>query len=157
MIEEYLLRLEKNLMVGSARWVADFRESFRGYQVEGARFDMMVRGGMKAKGFLLSRLFSFLVMPNYQVACFVYSQDLEANALRNLVKGLLEHIKEIGVDWAWLVIPKEGGFPHNIQRLVESIDYRELGIALVDVTSQEIVNSSSYVGKRMRDHVKCFR
>lgn len=156
MMEEYLLRLEKNLMVGSARWVADFRESFRGYQIEDTHFDMMVRGGMKIKGFLLSRLFSFLVMPNYQVACFVYSQELEASTLRSLVRRLLEHMKEVGLDWAWLVIPKEGAFSEKVQKAVEKIDYREIGIALVDLAAREVSTNPSYVGKQMGRHVRCF-
>ncbi len=66
-LDDYLLKLEKNLLFGSARWVADFTESFRRYPLEGVTFDMVVTGKMRAKGFLLSRLVSFLLMPKLRM------------------------------------------------------------------------------------------
>lgn len=157
MIEEYLLRLEKNLMVGSARWIADFTESFRNYQIGETVLDMMVRGHMRGKGLFLSRLFAYLSLPNYQAACFVYTHELGESGLRGLVKRLLGYMKDEGLEWAWLVLPKEGPFPIKLRLWVERMDIRELGIALVDISSQEIVTNPSYVGRRMRDQVKCFR
>lgn len=157
MIEEYLLRLEKNLMVGSARWVADFTESFRNYQIGETVLDMMVRGHMRGKGLFLSRLFAYLSLPNYQAACFVYTHELGESGLRGLVKRLLGYMKDEGLEWAWLVLPKEGAFSDRLRTAVEKINIREIGIALVDISSQEIVTDQSFVGRRLRDHVKCFR
>jgi len=156
-IEEYLLRLEKNLMVGSARWIADFTESFRNYQIGETVLDMMVRGHMRGKGLFLSRLFAYLSLPNYQAACFVYTRELEESTLRRLVKRLLGYMKDEGLDWSWLVLAKEGAFSDQLRTAVEKINLREMGIALVDISSQEIVTDQSYVGRRLRDHVKCFR
>lgn len=156
-IDEYVLRLEKNLMTGSARWIADFTESFRNYQIGETVLDMMVRGHMRGKGLFLSRLFAYLSLPNYQAACFVYTHELEESGLRRLVKRLLSYMKREGLEWAWLVLPKEGAFSDQLRTAVEKINIREIGIALVDISSQEIVTDQSYVGRRSRDHVKCFR
>ncbi|MBM3134268.1 MAG: hypothetical protein FJZ89_03065 [Chloroflexi bacterium] len=156
-IDEYLLRLENNLLTGSARWVADFTESFRHYKIEDTVWDMVVRGHMRGKGLFLSRLFAYLSLPNYQVACFVYTRELGDSDLRRMARHLLGYMKGEELDWCWLVLPREGPFSSRLQVALEKIDYRELGIALVNISSREIFTNPSYVGRRLRDHVKCFR
>ena len=156
-IDEYLLRLEKNMLMGSARWVADFTESFRHYPIEGTVWDMVVRGHMRGKGLFLSRLFAYLSLPNYQVACFAYTPELGDSDLRGLVKRIQGYMKDEELDWCWLVLPQEGPFSSRLRAALEKIDYREIGIALVDISSREILTNPSYVGQRLRDYVKCFR
>jgi hypothetical protein len=156
-LDEYLLRLETNMLTGSARWIADFTESFRHYQAGDTVWDMVVRGHMRGKGLFLSRLFAYLSLPNYQVACFVSTRELEDSDLRRMVRRLLGYMKDEELDWCWLVLPKEGPFSSRLLVALEKIDYREIGIALVDISSQQIVTNPSYVGRRLHDQVKCFR
>ncbi len=156
-IDEYLLRLEKNMLMGSARWIADFTESFRHYAIEGTVWDMVVRGHMRGKGLFLSRLFAYLSLPNYQVACFAYTRERGDSDLHGLVKCIQGYMEAEELDWCWLVLPQEGPFSSRLRAALEKIDYRELGIALVNISSREIFTNPSYVGKRLRDHVKCFR
>ncbi len=156
-IDEYLLRLEKNLLMGSARWIADFTESFRHYKIEDTVWDMVVRGHMRGKGLFLSRIFAYLNLPDYQVACFVATRDLGDSDLRGLVKCIQGYMKDEELDWCWLVLPKEGPFSSRLRAALEKIDYRELGIALVDISTRQIFTNPSYVGQRLRDQVKCFR
>jgi hypothetical protein len=156
-IDEYLLRLEKNMLMGSARWVADFTESFRHYPIEGTVWDMVVRGHMRGKGLFLSRILAYLNLPDYQVACFAYTRELGDSDLRGLVKRIQGYMKDEGLDWCWLVLPREGTFPARVRTALEKIDDREIGIALVNISSREIFTNPSYVGQRLRDHVKCFR
>lgn len=156
-IDEYLLRLEKNMLMGSARWVADFTESFRHYPIGDTVWDMVVRGHMRGKGLFLSRIFAYLSLPNYQVACFAYTRERGDSDLRGLVKCIQGYMEAEELDWCWLVLPQEGPFSSRLRAALEKIDYRELGVALVNISSREIFTNPSYVGKRLRDHVKCFR
>jgi len=151
---EYLLRLEQSLMLGSGRWVADFVESFWDCTADGVTFDLLVRGGMRARGFAVSRVVALLTTPDYRVACFAYSGDRELSAVLQTTRG---YMQERQLEWAWLVIIREGAFPARLRAQVERDDRRELGIALVNLATQEIVTSRSYVGRRMDRFIRCFR
>lgn len=156
-LREYVLKLERNLMLGSGRWIADFNESFWGYTLGKVEFDMLLIGGMRAKGFALSRLVSWLTMPDYRVACFVHAGDAELKELHTLLQEVSNFTAEQDIEWSWLVIPREGPFTRRARAMVERNDRRELGIALVDLAAQEITTSSSYVGRRMPRFIRCFR
>jgi len=156
-LRDYLLKLENNLIVGGGRWVADFTESFWEHQVGGLTFDMIVTGHMRTRGFLLSRFISWLAMPNYQAACFVYSQDPELKRLSKTLKAIKGFMQERELAWSWLVVPREGAFSQQAKAVVEKDESQELGIALVDLSSQEITSSRSYIGRRMPRFVKCFK
>jgi len=153
---EYMLRLERDLMVGAGRWVADFVESFWGYRLGDVTFDLYVRGGMRPKGFALSRLVATLTLPNYRAACYVFAGDGELKRLPALIKALRRDMEQQETKWSWLVIPAEGAFSPQARASVEGNTASELGIALVDLAAQEIVTSSSYVGRRMGRFVRCF-
>lgn len=154
---EYLLKLERNLMVGSGRWVADFVESFWDYPIGDVTFSLLVRGGMRARGFAVSKVVALLTTPDYQVACFAYSGDPELKRLSNVQRAVHSYMQNQKLEWAWLVIPHEGECSAKARARVEEEDRRELGIALVDLTTQEIVASRSYVGRRMSRFIKCFK
>lgn len=156
-LQTYLLKLEHNLMTGSARWIADFTESFRDYPIKGETFDMVVTGRTRPRGFLLSKLFAYFSLPDYSAACYVRSGGLDLGRVDELAQLILEHMRESNTDWSWLVIPQEGAPPQGLRELVEKKDIRELGIALVDVSSGEVTTNRCYVGRRMADHVRCFR
>jgi len=157
-MDEYLLRLEKNLMTGSARWIADFTESFRDYEIEGTRFDMVLTGGMRVRsGFLMSRLFSYLTLPDYQVACFVRCSEPETTTFRRLIKLISDYMEAKGMKWSWLVVPVEDPFSYKLERMVEKLDLREIGVALVNIASEEVLTDSSYVGRRLKSQVRCFQ
>lgn len=154
-IDGYLLRLEENLMIGSGRWIADFTESFRNHKIKDAKFDMFIKGNTRPKGFLLSRLFGYFAMPNYRVACFAYSQPIEHKELTSLVKSISNFMEENNFAWSWLVIPKEGRFSNEVRDSIKKMNVEKIGVALVDLSNREIECNPSYVGKRMREHVKC--
>ncbi|MFQ6001870.1 MAG: hypothetical protein ACE5LG_09435 [Anaerolineae bacterium] len=156
--EEYLLKLERNLMIGGGRWVADFTESFREHKIGGVTFGMVVRGNTRGKGFLLSRLVNFFLLPNYLVACFVYpAKEMKKKTLDRLLKAMESYMEDNNLTWSWLVIPKEGPFSKESKRVVERIAQREIGIALVDLNSQEITTNRSSLGRRLPRYIRCFR
>jgi hypothetical protein len=154
---EYLLKLERNLMMGSARWITGFNESYRDHVVDGVRFDMLVRGKTRVKGFFLSNIMSYFILPNYLAACFVCESDRAQRGLHPLLGVVSRYMDAEGLKWCWLVILGHGSFPSKLRKAVVRNSARELGVALVDLDSQEIVTNPSFMGKRMVRHIRCFK
>lgn len=157
--EDYLLKLEKNIMIGSARFVADFAESFRDYRVGDVEFDLMIRGGTRLRqGVLISRAYSYFIGPNHFVSCFVHLGAAEGAKFHALTRAVAKFNKDEEMTWAWLVIANGGPFSRGTVRLVESWEKREIGIALVDyVASQVVAHSDTYLGRALTKHIKTFK
>jgi len=156
-VRDYLVKLEDNLMVGGGRWVADFSESFWEYPLGDLVFDMFITATVRPKGLFLSRVAAWLTTPNYYVACFAYSKDPELKRLHEVLTTISKFLKEERFAWAWLVIPHEGSFSRKASAMVEHNDSKEIGIALVDLSSQKVVNARSYWGGRMTRFITCFK
>lgn len=156
-VRDYLLKLEENLMLGGGRWVADFNESYWEYPLGDLVFDMFITATVRPKGFFLSRVAAWLTTPNYYVACFAYSKDPGLKRLHEMLTTISKFLKEEEFAWAWLVIPQEGSFSRKATAMVKNTDSREIGIALVDLESQEIINAASYWSRRMTRFIKCFQ
>jgi hypothetical protein len=156
-VRDYLLKLEDNLMVGSGKWVADFNESFWEYPLRDLVFDMYVAAKVRPKGFYLSKVAAWLTTPNYYVACFAYAKDPGLEQLHEVLATIARFLEEQEFAWAWLVIPHEGAFSRKAIAMVERNDIRDIGVALVDLSSQQVISSSSYWGQRMARFVKCFK
>ena len=154
---EYLLKLENNLMLGGGRWIADFNESFWNFSFNGIIFEMMIYGGMRLKGFALSRLASTLLMPNYQAACFAYSEDPGLKRLPGVLKAVQRYMKDKEIKWSWVVIPCESAFSPQARASMEKNEAQDLGIALVNLKTQEIITNRSYIGRRMARFVNTFK
>lgn len=155
--KEYVNKLEYSLMVKAGRWIADFSESFLDYSVNGVTFTMFVRGGMRPKGFALSRLAAFLFVPNYQATCFVYGKAPSSNHFSKITQTLSRYLKDKDIAWTWLVILNEGEFSPQLVAKVEKNDDRNMGIALVDLSAEKIITNHSYVGQRMSQVINCFK
>jgi hypothetical protein len=156
-VRDYLLKLEDSLMVGSGRWVADFNESFWEYPLGDLVFDMYVAAKLRPKGFFLSRVAAWLTTPNYYVACFAYAKDPGLERWHEVMTTIAKFLEEEEFAWAWLVMPHEGAFSRKAMAIVERSDSRDIGVALVDLSSQQVVSSPSYWGQRMVRFIKCFK
>lgn len=91
------------------------------------------------------------------MACFAYSDDPELKRLPPSLKAIAEYREKEEMPWAWLVIVNEEPFSRRAKALVEKNDTKEIGIALVDLVSQEITASKSYIGRRMGRIAKRFK
>lgn len=154
--EDYLTKLEYNLMVKAGRWIADFNESILDYTMDGVTFSMFIRGGMRPKGFALSKLAAFLFVPNYQAACYVLGDAPNGHQFTKILQTLKRYRKDQEVAWTWLVILSESKFSPQLVAQVEKNDDRHTGIALIDLSTEEIITSQSYVARRMESVVNCF-
>lgn len=154
---EYMLKLELELMAGSGRWVADFVESLWGYQAGGVTFDLFIHGGMRPQGYVLSRFVARFAMPDYLAGCYVRTGKPDLARLGSVTKAVRSHMKDRELKWSWLVLTGEQPFTSQARARVERNEVEEVGIALVDLSSEEIVTSASYPGRRMGRFIQCFK
>jgi hypothetical protein len=156
-IEEQITKLEKTLMGGRGRWIADFTESHKNFRVNDIEFDVLIEGNTRMKGFLLSRLFSFLLNPNYSVSCFILStksvRKLDQNFLKKALAAIRSYMKKNEIKWSWLFIFSTEKM-QNLRNIIQKIDDQTIGIAFVDINSKEIFHSNSYLGKQAKRFVK---
>jgi hypothetical protein len=151
------MRLEKEMMKGRGRWVADFTESFRDYRVGDVTFDLFISGNTRMKGFFLSRLYSFFVNPNYEVGFFALSTDQEnepnPRRLRKWILAVKSCIRNMEMKWAWLALlgvsPSE-----TVARHVREATDPEVGVAYIDMGSRQVVTADTYLGRQLKKYIK---
>ena len=154
---DYLVKLENNLMDGSGRWIADFTESFWDFRIGDTSFDMAILGNTRPKGFFLSRIFAWMTLPAYRVACFAYSEDPELKRLGPLAKSIKDYMEEHEMTWAWLVLTRESPFTKKAKAGIQKNNSKEIGIAMVDIAAQEVITNDSVLGRRMRGMMGTFK
>ncbi len=155
--EHALTVLEKEMMKGRGRWVADFNESFRHYRVGDVTFDIFISGNTRMKGFLLSRLFSFFLNPNYEVGFFgiAVDHDNEPNArrLRKWILAVKSHMTKCEMSWAWLVIL--GRAPSDTaERCIREATDKSVGVAYLDLDSRQVISADTFLGRQLKKYVK---
>ncbi len=156
-IDDYLLKVERNLMLGAGRWVAEFNEAFRNFPVGNHTFDLFVRGGTRPKGFLLSRLFAYFSLPSYNVALFAKHVPEDEFNLEVLWKAVMSRAAENNTRWTWLVLIRAGGFTDELVKTVEGFDKPELGISLVNLIEHDVDTSSNILGRKALSLVRIFK
>jgi hypothetical protein len=156
-IEAYLRKLERNLMLGAGRWVAEFNEAFRNFPLATHTFDLFVRGGTRPKGFLLSRLFAYFSLPSYNVGLFVKHVPEDGFSLEDLTRSVTGRAAEKNIRWTWLVLIRTGSFPDKLVKTVDAFDKPELGISLVNLADRDIDTSSNLLGRKALNLVRIFK
>ena len=156
-MDQRMAKVEKVLMMGRGRWIADFNESFRNFKLQDIEFDIFIRGNTRVRGFLLSRLFSVTVNPNYSVGCFMISTEsvryFNKKLLINALMRIQSYMKDNEMKWSWLFIfaNKDNS---EMRKHVESIKDQYIGVVLVDVRSGDVIHSNSYLGRQAKKYVK---
>ena len=154
---DIMMRLEKYMMTGQARWVADFNESFLNHQVGDVTFDLFITGNTRSKGFILSRLFSFLLNPNYEVGFFAISLDEESEPndrrLRKWILAVKSCMQKHEMKWAWLMLvgqpPSE-----SVKKYIKEAQDRTVGVAYADASSRQVISADAYLGRQLKKYVK---
>ena len=144
-------------MLGRGRWVADFNEAFRGFPAGGHTFDLFVRGATRPKGFLLSRLFAYFSMPNYNVGLFVKHAPEDDFSLNDLVKALADRAGEKIIRWTWLVLVRSGSFSETMIETVDAFARPEPGISLVNLKDEDVDTSSNILGRKAMSLLTSFK
>jgi hypothetical protein len=161
--EKYLRFIENTLFFKGGRWIANFDVAIRNFNISRTlpdeRFDgstgdidALIYGGVKGKGFVLSRAFAFLASPTYVVSCAVI--DLKnasstrwsyiVSCIRN-VRTLME-IKEF--EWSWVVFFGNGKLPEKVLGHFERFNEREIGLVYADLKNDKVFQSNGFIARR---------
>jgi hypothetical protein len=158
MLDEVVDALERDILGGSARWIADINETFRDYVLDGHKFDIYARGQTRGKGFVLSQFFAWTVLPNYKVSLFGKAVRNPAQFLRGNLLELLrligKNMEEHNFKWSWLVLFFEGDPPSRISSLVQEYHENDVGIASVNTYSGDVVVSNNVLGRSLLKHMR---
>jgi hypothetical protein len=150
-------------MIKGGRWIATFNISIRNFNLEYALgekskatlknpIDCLIYGGVKQKGFLLSRAFSFMASPTYLVGCAaIYIK----NATKTRWSFLVDWMREINTlkdsmefEWIWALFFGEEQIPPKIIQNIERHSSRELGVLYADLKNKAIYHSDSFISRR---------
>lgn len=155
--EHAIEKLEKAMMTGLGRWVADFNESFLNYRVGDVNFDLFIAGNTRMKGFVLSRLFSYLLNPNYEVGFFAILVDSEGEPdyrrLRKWILAVKSCMEKSQMRWAWLVLVGESP-SDSLRKSIQELKDAAVGVAYLDLRSNGITSADTYLGRQLKKYMK---
>ncbi len=161
--EEYLRYVEKELMMKGGRWIATFNVAIRDFNIASMRkkrkedhqkhdIDSLIYGGVRDRGFVLSRAFSFMASPTYRVGCAAIHLENATNARWST---LVSYMRESGsvreimeFEWYWLLFFGEGKLPSKVIHNINRHTSRELGLVYADLKNIAIYNSDSFIARR---------
>ena len=151
--------LERELQHGRTRWVADLCETFRDYQISGEVFPLVAHGGTRPKGFLLSRFFSYTLMPNYNVC--MYAQWANGTHGKEQVMRLLRIIEtqrdQKNIKWSWLLLLSEEPPSNSVSSLIEQFGNKDIGLGYINILSGELNSSPNQLGRSMANQMRMKR
>jgi hypothetical protein len=156
-VDDYLSKVERDLMLGAGRWVAEFNEAFRDFPLANRTFDLLVRGGTRPRGFLLSRLFAYFSLPSYNVALFAKHVPKDDLSLEDLRRSVTAWAEERNTRWTWLVLIRAGSFTDDTVEAVDGFDQAGLGISLVNLADGDIDTSSNLLGRKALSLLRVFK
>jgi hypothetical protein len=156
---DFIGGLERELQRGRMQWVADVNETFRDYQVSGEVFQLLARGGSRPKGFLLSRMLSYMVMPNYNVCMYV--QRLDGSRAKEHVMRLLRVIEtqrdQKDIKWSWLLLLGDEPPPESANKLIMQFGNKDIGLGYVNTLTGETNTSPNQLGRSMANQMRLNR
>jgi hypothetical protein len=156
---DFIGGLERELQRGRTQWVADLNETFRDYQVSGELFQLMARGGSRPKGFLLSRLLSFMVMPNYNVC--MYAQRLDPSHAREHLMRLVRIIEtqrdQKDIKWSWLILIGDEPAPESANNVILQFGNKDIGLGYINILTGETSTSPNQLGRSMANQMRLSR
>jgi hypothetical protein len=145
--------VEEKLVKGNLRWLANFNEIHRDYDIGDITFPIYASGSLQEKGFLLSRIFSALVTPKYKIHFFLYtSSEVDPKFLRKMILAWKNKFGE--GDWVFLDLVQSQSFGKTTKEAVESITDKNIGIAAYSLTSKETVASNNVLGRGLTKQLK---
>lgn len=155
MVEDVLTTIEKELMIGGGRWIAEFNESFRDFEVGDVKFNVYVRAKLRGKGFFISRIIMQLLTPDYLLGCFVYKADNGAQVsktqLSKMIEAMKRRMKEDELRFSWLIILQKR-FPNPLKKYVNRISRSDFGVLLYETDPEKLTYDQS-LGKVMAGRV----
>jgi len=145
--------VEEQLIRGNLRWLANFSEIHKDYQIGDVVFPIYAFGGLQEKGFLLSKIFSALVTPKYKIHFLVYTQqNFDPKLIRKLVLACKS--KFSAEDWIFLGLVQGQAFQKDTKDGIANTADKNVGIAAYSLSSKETVTSENVLGKGLAKQLK---
>ncbi len=161
--EEYLRYVERSLFLKGGRWIANFDLAIRDVDLTEIlkgkhlaepekRMDLLLYGGVKGKGFVLSRAFAFLASPTYVVCCCAIEFKNPSKVKWSTIVNWIRHVRAImevmQFEWSWVLFFGNGSLPDKIQGHFERFNQREVGLVYADIKNKEAIKSTGFIAKR---------
>jgi len=161
--EKYLRYLEECLFIKGGRWIANFDVAIRDFNIRKVMknkghldqlkdLTALIYGGVKGKGFILSRAFAFLASPTYVVACAVIDIQNTKNMKWSTIVDWVRQVRYImdimEFEWSWIVFFGEGNLPDKVLNHFQKFNQREIGLVYANLTSNQIYNSDGFIARR---------
>jgi hypothetical protein len=145
--------VEEKIVKGNFRWLANFSEIIRDFQLEDLRIPLYASGGLEEKGFLLSRLFSTLVTPKYKVHFLLHTAtEHDEKLLRKIV---LACKRKFGEDaWVFLGLVQNKTMERSAKSFIERLEDPNVGIVACSLASKEEIVSKNVLGRGLRKQLK---
>jgi hypothetical protein len=160
--EAYLRHIEEELLIKGGRWIATFNIAIRKFKLsfvgtdkdlkKSKDYDLLVYGGVRHKGFLLSAAFAFLASPTYKVACAVIhlkrASDVKWSVIVDRMREVRKLMDVMDFEWVWLLFIGEEKLPLQMKTKIERHADRTLGLLYADIKNNELFISSSFISRR---------
>ncbi len=154
---ELVARFEKELMVGRGRWIADFNESFRDHQINDVVFDAYIHGNTRVSGFLISRVYSFFLNPNYEVACYLLAlregKKIDQKTVRKTIVAVKDSMRVNQTKWAWLYIFADS-IDNTADEAISGFLDQTVGLVCVAMHGSRVVHNNTYLGRQAKKYLK---
>ncbi|MBC7130581.1 hypothetical protein H5T51_05100, partial [Candidatus Bathyarchaeota archaeon] len=145
--------IEERLVRGRLRWLANFNEIRKDYQIGNFIFPLYAAGGLGEKGFFLSRIFSHFVTPKYKVHFLIYkAQNMDTKSLRSLILACKQKFSEN--DWILIGLLQTSPFDKSLEKAIENIADKRVGVAAFSLASNKEVCSENVLGKALQKQLR---
>src|SRR5512136_2310609 len=147
MIELTLINdlIEEQIIKGRLKWLANLNEIRKSFIIEDLTFPIYASGGLQEKGFLLSRIYSALVVPKYRVRLLLRTaSEIDTQSLRRIVIALK---REFGMDdWIFVVLMQNQRLSKAFRESINAVEDKTVGICAYSVSTKESVTSNNFLG-----------
>ena len=145
--------VEEQIVKGNLRWLANFNEIHKDYTIGDVTFPIYASGGLREKGFFLSRIYSALVTPKYKVHLLLYTApEVNPKLLRKII---ISCKSKFGADdWIFLGLVQNQPFEKTVKEAITNTADKTVGIAAFSLASKETVTSNNVLGKGLAKQLK---
>jgi len=145
--------VEEQIVKGNLRWLANFSEIQKDYVIGDVKFPIYASGGLRERGFFLSRIYSAFVTPKYKVHLLLYTApEINPKQLRKIIISCKS--KFDADDWIFLGLVQNQPFEKATKEAITNTADKTVGIAASSLASKETAISNNVLGKGLAKQLK---
>lgn len=145
--------VEEQIAKGNLRWLANFKEIRRNFELEDLTVPLYASGGLEEKGFILSRLFSSFITPKYKVHLVIQtSQEFDEASLKKLINACKREFS--GNDWIFIGLVQNRPIGKQVKSMIENLGDPRVGAVVYSLAAKERISSQNVLGKGLAKQLK---